>query len=328
MAIISFDRAVAYYDETRGFLPGVAEHVRDAIVAYVRATPDTRFMELGIGTGRVALPFIEAGYVYDGVDVSPAMMAKLEEKISALATANNNPRSAYHCELIEADITHGLPIPDSAYDVAIMVHVLHLIENWQAALTETRRVLRPDSWLLIVGTEGNRSNRNLSIGTSANSPINPDSADKREPHDGDPDAIRQVRVKWDAILSELGVSRQDYRPRVAAMPDFERFLQASGATTEVVDLLEYDYPAISPRIAADRIVQRMYSGEWNLPDEIHAEAVKRLEAWFSESVIEPDKLLTGKGFFRVLSAHWHAKSDLDNPDRSGYEHEFPPQLGS
>jgi len=283
--------------------------------------PDTRFVELGIGTGRVALPFIEAGYHFDGVDVSPAMMAKLEEKIAALAAANGKARTNYHCELIEADITKGLPLAEASYDVAIMVHVLHLIEDWQAALTECRRVLRPDSWLLIVGTEGNRANRGQAIDSPAES--------NKDPHDGDPAAIRQVRTRWDAILGELGVARHTYRPRVAAMADFEHFLQESGAVTEVVDLLEYEYPALSPRIAADRIKGRLYSGEWNLPDDIHTEAVKRLDAWFDEAIAEPDALYTGKGIFRVLSAHWQAVNpDYSDPEGLGYEHQIPPELGS
>jgi len=63
---ISFDRAAEYYDNTRGFPEGVDEQIRAAIVNYTGASFNTRFLELGVGTGRIALPFIQAGYDYSG----------------------------------------------------------------------------------------------------------------------------------------------------------------------------------------------------------------------------------------------------------------------
>ena len=293
MPTISFDRAVDYYDNTRGFQPGVAEQVRDAILAYVHATPSTRFLELGIGTGRIALPFIEAGYVYDGIDISGAMMAKLDQKLVDLAIAQGKRREDYRCELVEADITKPLPYADSSYHVEILVHVLHLIDDWQAVLQEAKRVLTPGGWILIVGT-GNRQvdqvkhNETTQVAT----------------HYSDPTAIRQIRARWDEILQTLGVDRNTYRSGGRAdLPTIESFLKTLGFTTELVDLLEYTQPPVSPRVMADRIKGRMYSGEWELPDDIHAEAVKQFDQWFAESVTDPDVPLSGREVFRVLTAH-------------------------
>ena len=58
MSPASFDRAAEYYDTTRGYAPGSAEGIRDAIVTYTGAGRNARFLELGVGTGRIALPFI------------------------------------------------------------------------------------------------------------------------------------------------------------------------------------------------------------------------------------------------------------------------------
>src|SRR5579872_5447621 len=80
MTSISFDRAVGFYDATRGYPPGVDEHIADAIVAAVAATAKTRFLEMGIGTGRIAFPLIKRGYHYTGIDLSAAMMERLREK--------------------------------------------------------------------------------------------------------------------------------------------------------------------------------------------------------------------------------------------------------
>ena len=57
---VNFDRAASFYDATRALPDGVAEEVGDAILRRVAAGSDTRFLEVGIGTGRVALPLIRA----------------------------------------------------------------------------------------------------------------------------------------------------------------------------------------------------------------------------------------------------------------------------
>src|SRR4051794_8638282 len=100
MSPVPFDRAAEYYDATRGYAEGSAERIRDAIVAYTGAGRNTRFLELGVGTGRIALPFIRAGYDCTGVDISPAMLARLADKLSG-----DMGTTTYRFQLREADIT-------------------------------------------------------------------------------------------------------------------------------------------------------------------------------------------------------------------------------
>jgi ubiquinone/menaquinone biosynthesis C-methylase UbiE len=106
---ISFDRAADFYDNTRTLAPEVSERLTAEILKLGRATPDTTFFEPGIGTGRVALPLVELGYGYTGVDVSEAMMDKLREKLEG---------KAHRLTLINADAT-ALPLEDNAFDVAL-----------------------------------------------------------------------------------------------------------------------------------------------------------------------------------------------------------------
>ena len=291
MPLISFDRAVDYYDETRGLVPGAAEKIRDAILDFTHVAPSARFLELGIGTGRIALPFIEAGYEYDGVDVSAAMMGRLEQKIADLAAATGKQRTDYHSKLIQSDITERLPFEDGSYDVVILVHVLHLVEQWQAVLAEARRILRPTgSWLLIAGTDGNWNNTDDAQTTS---------------QDGDPvSANRLVRKRWNEILTELGVDRQQQVKVRSRDDEFVAFLQALGATAQIVELAEYEQPPVSPRMLADRFKARMHSAEWTLPDDVHTEAVRRLEAWLDTDCRDPDTAIVSKGTFRAIVAHW------------------------
>src|SRR5437764_315943 len=53
----------------------------DAAVAFLHAQAgDRRVLELGIGTGRVALPLAALGAEVHGIDASEAMLARLREK--------------------------------------------------------------------------------------------------------------------------------------------------------------------------------------------------------------------------------------------------------
>jgi ubiquinone/menaquinone biosynthesis C-methylase UbiE len=53
---INFDRAASYYDETRGFPAGVEEQVGAFIAQSVNLDANSRVLEVGVGTGRIALP--------------------------------------------------------------------------------------------------------------------------------------------------------------------------------------------------------------------------------------------------------------------------------
>jgi ubiquinone/menaquinone biosynthesis C-methylase UbiE len=72
------------YDTTRSLPPAIAQQVTAAILQRVAATPQTTFLELGIGTGIIAIPVIQQGYPYTGVDISAEMMAQIRHKLGTL----------------------------------------------------------------------------------------------------------------------------------------------------------------------------------------------------------------------------------------------------
>jgi SAM-dependent methyltransferase len=130
---VNFDRVADIYDATRGMPEAALEHIVDCIVEATGATAETHFLEIGIGTGRIALPIAKRGYRCTGVDISERMMSVLGAKAEA---------GGIQMELVSADITR-LPLPDDSFDVVIAVHVLHLIPEWTVALAEAGRVLKP-----------------------------------------------------------------------------------------------------------------------------------------------------------------------------------------
>jgi hypothetical protein len=76
----SFDEAVAArYDETIGSW-GDPELVEATVKFLAELAGDGPALELGIGTGRIALPLTEHGIAVHGIDLSEAMVARLRTK--------------------------------------------------------------------------------------------------------------------------------------------------------------------------------------------------------------------------------------------------------
>lgn len=137
---IDFDRAADYYDETRGMTPEVIEQAIGLIVEVGQFDATKRILEIGIGTGRIALPLAPHVHSVTGVDLSRKMLQRLVDK-----------RENESVHISEGDVTR-LPFADDTFDGAVSVHVLHLIPNWQDAVSELARVLKTDAPLVHAGT--------------------------------------------------------------------------------------------------------------------------------------------------------------------------------
>ncbi|MCC7209376.1 MAG: methyltransferase domain-containing protein [Anaerolineae bacterium] len=138
---VTFDRAADYYDATRAFPPGQEVGAAQALARAGNLGAHSSVLEIGIGTGRVALPLARfVGRVY-GVDLSRRMMARLLAK-----------RQDEAIFMAEGDATR-LPFAAGRFDAVVAVHVFHLIAGWRDALAETARVLRPGG-VVISGAEG------------------------------------------------------------------------------------------------------------------------------------------------------------------------------
>jgi SAM-dependent methyltransferase len=73
------------------------------------AGPDGRVLELGVGTGRLAVPMSDAGLRVVGIDASEAMLAKLAER-----------DSARRVESLLGDMVDELP--DGPYDAVLVAY--------------------------------------------------------------------------------------------------------------------------------------------------------------------------------------------------------------
>jgi SAM-dependent methyltransferase len=130
----SFDARVSCrYAAQRAHPPEVSKAIGEAVRAQVGA--DRRVLEIGIGTGRIALPVVEAGCRVIGFDLSADMLHEVRAQL-----ADDGRRA--RLRIVRADM-HAIPLRDNSMDGAMAIHVLHLAQDWRRVLREAARVMRP-----------------------------------------------------------------------------------------------------------------------------------------------------------------------------------------
>jgi len=124
---VSFDRAAGYYDRTRVTDPHVLAETIDLLERELGGSGPV--LEVGVGTGALAVPLAERGARVVGVDLSTAMLAQLRRKSATLP-------------VVAADAT-VMPFADHAFGGAFARWVLHLIPGWRRVVDEICRVVVP-----------------------------------------------------------------------------------------------------------------------------------------------------------------------------------------
>jgi len=139
---VAFDRAVEFYDRTRAISDECMARTIELLTSELRDRG--RVLEVGVGTGLLALPLHEAGIEVVGVDLSPAMIGKLVDKAGGTAPF----------PLMLSDAT-TLPFAAGAFGAAYLRWVLHLVPDWQRVLAEVvRAVGQGGSFLVNLGAYG------------------------------------------------------------------------------------------------------------------------------------------------------------------------------
>ena len=124
-----YSRQALAYDTTRAASPSVLTSLRDALAG----APGPRLADIGGGTGNYALALREDGWEPLVLDRSPDMLERAHAK---------------GLQTIEAD-AQKLPLPDHSVDGAMLLSMLHHVENPALALAEARRILRPGGRLAL-----------------------------------------------------------------------------------------------------------------------------------------------------------------------------------
>lgn len=116
---------------------------RDRAIAAARPSLDDDVVDVGCGTGLLALEFASRARRVWALDISPGM-------IEAVA-ANASAASLHNLVAMRAD-ARSLPLADASVDLVVSCYTLHHLDHpgKLRALREARRVLRPGGRLVVV----------------------------------------------------------------------------------------------------------------------------------------------------------------------------------
>ncbi len=245
----SFDRVAHLYDETRGVPPEAEQQIGDGIAALLRevaAAP--RLLEVGIGTGRIAVPLAERGVRVTGIDISTKMLAILRGK-----------RTDIDVMIAEASQP---PLREHSFDGAIFVHILHLVPDAEATVRATIPLVRPGGVVIEAGddwTENIRSRADALITTAV-----------QELSDVD---LNRENLHLDATSRTRGLSRGAYL--------FKGALAGYGVTARTERIATWTATVTAQRML-ERLRRRDYSSSWKIPDEVMPKLLEVLPPRLSE----------------------------------------------
>ena len=213
---LSFDRVAAIYDETRRLAPRTMARVLAVLVDELRGK---RVLEVGVGTGRYAVPLQKSGIRLVGVDISRKMVE------FGLAKGLR--------DVVFADAAR-LPFVSGSFDVATTNHVLHLIPDWRDVLREIARVTRETYFTVI-----ERSDR-----------------------------VDTLKREYDALVKDAG--------HAWSHPGFhEKDLPTLLKPDFVIPVGPFRETLLANSIL-EELNRRTYSSQWDVPEEIHRDAIERL----------------------------------------------------
>jgi 2-polyprenyl-3-methyl-5-hydroxy-6-metoxy-1,4-benzoquinol methylase len=132
------DAKVAREFDADRFGGKIGEWIREsqerAVFSNLPPVTGWKVIDVGAGTGRFTIPFLEAGAEVTACDASSEMLKVLEAKRS-------DPK--LHVNIVDA---HELPFADQSFQCALAFRILLHVVNWRKALAELCRV--SSDWLV------------------------------------------------------------------------------------------------------------------------------------------------------------------------------------
>jgi ubiquinone/menaquinone biosynthesis C-methylase UbiE len=114
-----------------------AYYDRPAMIRLAGDVRGRRILDAGCGSGPLTAELRDRGALMAGFDGSPAMVRLARRRLG-----DDVP-------LHVADLARPLPFADDSFDDVVCSLVLHYLEDWDAPLSEVRRVLKPGGRLIL-----------------------------------------------------------------------------------------------------------------------------------------------------------------------------------
>lgn len=261
-------RVVAQYDALRGHPPQVSAEIGRTIAGHMGEY--ARVLELGVGTGRIALPVAAAGCEIHGVDLSSHMLVELARRL--------RDEGLEDIHLAQGDIT-ALPFRAGVFDGAVAVHVLHLVADWADALAQVSRLLRPGG-KLVLGRDW----------------IDPDSISG------------MIRNQFRKTVVEVGREMLPPGATAAAPPSggttiVNTLIELGARPLGEGEAVAAEWQTeLTPRQILDGIRSRDDAESWVLPDDVLGETMRRLDAFAAHewSDLDAPQPVTRRFMLRVF----------------------------
>lgn len=137
----AYDRWAPVYDLVFG---PVFERGRQAAIAAAERVGG-RILEVGVGTG-ISLPDYSNKNRLYGVDISPTMLRKAQDRVSELGLK--------HVEGLAVMDAADLKFEDNSFDVVVAQYVVTTVPDPEGTLDEFARVLKPGGEIILVSRVG------------------------------------------------------------------------------------------------------------------------------------------------------------------------------
>ncbi len=192
--IARFERIAEVYDATRD---PVDPETLGGLVEHLRKEDCRSLLEIGVGTGRIALPLSEAGFEVTGIDPARNMLRRARSKGMVRLVRGSG---------------QSLPFVSDSFDAALLVHVLHVLPDPVVVLRRAGRVSRK-SVLSLLSERSDFSLPSEAAGTFDPRPLlrqvvreaGVARPNRQNPSVGEQSAVRRFPPDFDYLLSDRWV---------------------------------------------------------------------------------------------------------------------------
>ncbi len=261
----SFEAVAGDYDQTRVIPDAQMAEIARLLAHEAHLERGGLFLDAGVGTGRFAAPLarLHPSQIV-GVDISPAMM----ERILLKSVPGN-------LSLAQADLQR-LPFRDGAFAGALLVHILHLIEQWPLVLGEIQRTLIPQSGVLFLGIE--MGGRSLLVDFY----------------------YEQARAR-NLLPPSLGAAGMTQALAYLNHPE-----RGGGAQVSLLDTPRLSWKRVVPTARTlEALSRRTYSQMWAIPDDAHRQLLAATHDYARRTFRRLDAVESLKSRFVLHTVRWN-----------------------
>jgi putative AdoMet-dependent methyltransferase len=147
-----FDRWAESYDSwvvSESSIYARYDEVLERVLVAAEVGPGKKVLDIGTGTGNLALGSLKRGAVVVGLDPSEKMLVRARAKAEGLSAAAVGPAKATFLQIAEPFLV--IPYPDATFDAVVSTYAFHHVPHHHQpdALREMLRVLAPGGALAI-----------------------------------------------------------------------------------------------------------------------------------------------------------------------------------